>query len=331
MDLRGGTKRKQMLDKAGLTIDCPTEVVRVVSFLNATVSGHLRRAGVIVALDGNCNSAVVLALCLRAFGRDRVSGLIVTEKAADPETTAVARRIGDHYQSRTTVHDLTPVLEVLGLYERYQAVLSRYIPEYGPGWRASVTVSGSQSRRGHYNAHQVMLIAPSSEVIQKTVPLFDYATLIAVANLKERLRSAMLYYYAELNDFAVIGSASKNDYELACSARHSAGSTDIQPIAHLYQTQVRELAAYLQVPEEVQAAELPPEPWRSYAGRPDEDEVSAELCDVTWAAYNQGIPDAEIGSALGLTTAQIDRIITDTIRRQRATTEQCRPAIRVER
>jgi NAD+ synthase len=330
MDLGGGIKRKQMLDKAGLTIDCPTEVARIVSFLSTTVSGHLRRAGVMLALDNSCNSAAVLALCVRAFGRDRVSGLIVTDKTTDPEVAATARRVGEHYQARTTVHDLTPVLAVLGMYERYEAVLAHYIPEYGPGWRASVTVSGSQPRRGHHNAYKVVLIAPSSEVIQKTVPLCDYATLLAIADLKERLRSTMLYYDAELNDCAVIGSASKNDYELACSARHSASSADIQPIAHLYQAQVRELAAHLQVPEEVQVADLPVEPWQLCSG-PGEDAVPAELCDVTWAAYDQGLPDAEIANALGLSTAQIDGIITNAISRQRATTELRRPAIRVER
>ena len=61
----------------------------------------------------------------------------------------------------------------------------------------------------------------------------------------------MLYYHAESRNYAVIGTGNKNEHEQGFFVKYGDGGADIKPIAHLFKTQVFQLADYLEVPEEI--------------------------------------------------------------------------------
>ncbi|MEM0140241.1 MAG: NAD+ synthase [Ferroplasma sp.] len=70
-------------------------------------------------------------------------------------------------------------------------------------------------------------------------------------NIRSRIRANILYYYANLNDGLVIGTTNRTEYLLGYYTKFGDGACDIEPIEHLYKTDVRELSEMLKVPESI--------------------------------------------------------------------------------
>ena len=75
--------------------------------------------------------------------------------------------------------------------------------------------------------------------------------MVAAANFKQRVRKMMEYYYADLLQYAVAGTPNRLEYDQGFFVKNGDGAADVKPIAHLYKSQVYQLAAYLGVPEEI--------------------------------------------------------------------------------
>jgi NAD+ synthase len=74
---------------------------------------------------------------------------------------------------------------------------------------------------------------------------------LAKANFLVRLRMAILYYYAAANGGIVVGTANKSELQLGYFTKYGDGGADIFPIADLYKTEVRKIASYLDVPQDI--------------------------------------------------------------------------------
>lgn len=81
---------------------------------------------------------------------------------------------------------------------------------------------------------------------------------VAYHRVKVRLRMTVLYYYAELHNLLVSGTDNKTELAVGFFVKYGDAAADIDPLASLYKTQVRALAAYLGVPDEIIAR--PPSP-----------------------------------------------------------------------
>ncbi len=90
------------------------------------------------------------------------------------------------------------------------------------------------------------------------------------ANIYARMRMIILYYYANLNNYLVVGPGDRSEALIGFFTKYGDGGADLFPIMHLYKTQVRELAAYLGVPEKV--AYKPSSP-QLYPGHKATDEI----------------------------------------------------------
>ena len=60
-----------------------------------------------------------------------------------------------------------------------------------------------------------------------------------------------LYYYSEKNNYIVAGTTNKSEVAQGFYVKFGDGGVDIEPIAHLYKTQVYELAKDLGVIDEI--------------------------------------------------------------------------------
>lgn len=71
------------------------------------------------------------------------------------------------------------------------------------------------------------------------------------ANLKPRLRMAVLYFFANTLNYLVCGSANRSELTVGYFTKYGDGGVDIAPLAHLVKREVRELAAFLGIPRHI--------------------------------------------------------------------------------
>jgi NAD+ synthase len=130
----------------------------------------------------------------------------------------------------------------------------------------------------------------------------------------------MLYYHAESRNYAVIGTGNKNEHEQGFFVKYGDGGADIKPIAHLFKTQVFQLAEYLEVPEEIRKRTPTTD---TYSAEQTQEEffyrVPFDILDRVWFGWEQGVTSKKIAEVLELTEGNVESIIHDTQRKIRTT------------
>jgi len=93
---------------------------------------------------------------------------------------------------------------------------------------------------------------------------------LAKANLKVRLRMLTLYYFANQLKYMVAGSGNRSELSVGYFTKYGDGGADILPLGNLVKGQVRELASFLGIPQQI--INKPPSAglWQ---GQTDEDEL----------------------------------------------------------
>ena len=305
-----------------LNINAAAETGRIVSFLQQTIRQKLHRYGSVVGISGGVDSSLVLALCVRAFGVDRVAAVMMPEKDSDSETLRLSRLVAAHYGVEPILEDITPVLDGFGCYLRRDEAIRRIFPEYLPqaGYKAKIGLPQNLLNEDTLNVFSLTIVAPDGEEKSQRLPLRDYFQIIAASNFKQRTRMAMLYYHAELRNYAVIGTANKNEHDQGFFVKWGDGGVDVKPIAHLFKTQVYLLAEYLDVPLEIRQR-LPTTD--TYSAPSTQQEfffrLPFEMMDLLWYAQEHGISVAQVTQVMGLSEAQVKRAFDDFNRKSRTT------------
>lgn len=84
---------------------------------------------------------------------------------------------------------------------------------------------------------------------------------LVVGNLNARIRAAVLYYEAQRRNYLVVGTDDRSEYLLGYFTKYGDGASDMLPIADLFKTEVRELAAHMGVPEHIISKQSSPHLW----------------------------------------------------------------------
>jgi len=111
---------------------------------------------------------------------------------------------------------------------------------------------------------------------------------IADANLRARLRMSTLYTIAANYRYLVVGTDNAPEWHTGYFTKYGDGGVDLQPIIDLTKQEVREMAAYLQVPDEVITKQPSADLW---AGQTDEAEMGTTYDRID--AYIKGEPIPE--------------------------------------
>ena len=134
----------------------------------------------------------------------------------------------------------------------------------------------------------------------------------------------MLYYHAEANNYAVIGTGNKNEHEQGFFVKYGDGGADVKPIAHLFKTQVFQLAEFLGVPEEIRKRTPTTD---TYSAEQTQEEffykMPFEVMDRIWDGWEKGVPSEDIAKVINIPKSQIDVVIND-IKQKIHTTEYLR-------
>jgi NAD+ synthase len=295
-----------------LILDVQQETERIIAQLQEVVLHKFRRQGAVVGISGGIDSSVVLALCARAFEPQRVVGVLLPERESSPDSASLAFQLAEKFNVQTITEDITGALDGFGCYRRRDEAIQRVFPEYQPGWSAKIVLPGDLLDQATLNIFRLIVISPEGQSYEKRLPLREYYQIVASSNFKQRSRMSMLYYHAELRNYAVIGTPNKNERDLGFFVKYGDGGADINPIGHLFKTQVYQLAKYLGVPEEIQERTPTTD---TYPGGSTQEEffyrIPFELLDTIWYGYEQGISTEEIAKALELTIGQVTNVTAD--------------------
>ena len=74
---------------------------------------------------------------------------------------------------------------------------------------------------------------------------------LAEGNLKARLRMLTLYYFANRLKYVVAGASNRSELSLGYFTKYGDGGADILPLGNMVKGQVRELASFLGIPQEI--------------------------------------------------------------------------------
>ena len=149
----------------------------------------------------------------------------------------------------------------------------------------------------------------------------------AKGNLRARIRTNILYYYANSKNYLVLGSSDKSEYLLGYFTKYGDGASDITPIISLYKLQVREIAKYLGVPENVISKKSSPHLWKEHKAEEELGATYEEIDSILYCLFEKKI---SIEETTELT--QIDRMVVEKIHQQKINSEHKRlPAQKPER
>jgi NAD+ synthase len=94
---------------------------------------------------------------------------------------------------------------------------------------------------------------------------------------------SILYYQANTLDGIVIGTTNKSEFYTGYFTKFGDGGCDIEPILHLTKTEVRDLSAYLKLPQSII---VKPPSAGLWEGQTDEDELGIKYMDIDSAIEN---------------------------------------------
>jgi len=104
----------------------------------------------------------------------------------------------------------------------------------------------------------------------------------AKGNLRARIRTNILYYYANAKKYLVLGSSDKSEYLIGYFTKYGDGASDIVPIISLYKLQVREIAKFLGVPQNIIEKKSSPHLWKDHEA---EKELGASYEEIDSILY----------------------------------------------
>src|SRR5258707_5364793 len=184
--------------KESLSIDPARETERIVAFLQKTVRQSMRR-GAVVGISGGIDSAVVLALSVKAFGPERVVGVMMPDKDSDHISEVYARELAAKFGVEPLLEDITAALQGFDCYHRRDDAIRRVFPEYdaAKGYKSKIVLPQDLLEEGTLNVFSVTVVMPDGREENRPLAPREMLEIVAASNLKQRSRMSMLHFHAE--------------------------------------------------------------------------------------------------------------------------------------
>ena len=209
----------------------------------------MNRRGGVIGISGGIDSAVTMVLSAKALGPENVLGIMLPEKDSSRDSAVFAQRLADKFGVKAITEDITGALQGFGCYKRRDEAVKKVLPQYDPSYhKMKIGIKNAGLFTNLPPLFSVTIVDSDGNEQSQRLPSPEFMQIEAASNFKQRCRMAMLYYHAERMHFAVIGTPNKHEVEQGFFVKYGDGGADIMPIAHLYKTQVYQLARYLECP-----------------------------------------------------------------------------------
>lgn len=313
---------KQKFSKELLKInDVEAYVNTICKKLQDDIHKILRRSGGIIGISGGIDSSVTLALTVKALGSSKVKGIMLPEKDSSPDSLELAKKLAEKFDVQYEIEDISGALDGLNCYKRRDEAVKRVLPEYDPeNYKFKIGITPNALNPNLPAIFHATIIDSFGGQKSKRLPLGEYLQIVAASNFKQRTRMSMLYYYAEKMHYAVIGTPNKHEVEQGFFVKHGDGGADVMPIAHLYKTQVYQLAHYLEIPQEIIDRTPTTD---TYSAEQTQEEFFFQLpfhqMDLLWHAFENNYDAQEVGDVMGMSVADVNGIYNGFIRKIKTT------------
>jgi NAD+ synthase len=293
--------------------------------MKSVVYHDLNRNGAVVGISGGIDSSVCFALSVKAFGSDKVLGIMLPEKDSNPDSEIMAKKLAGKFGVETITEVITGALDGYGCYARRDEAAKRAFPEYNPAThRMKIGIRQNPLKTSLPAAFSITIIDENGNEKSKLLSANDYLQIVAASNFKQRTRMSMLYYHAERLHYAVIGTPNKHESEQGFFVKYGDGGADVFPIVNYYKTQVYQMARYLGVPEDILNRTPTTD---TYTAEQTQEEfffqMPFETMDLIWYGFENGYPEEEVAEALGHETSGIKKVYT-LFKRKQVTTDYLR-------
>ena len=147
------------------------------------------------------------------------------------------------------------------------------------------------------------------DVIHKIYSNYLEPDELALGNLRARIRANIIYYYANLKNYLVLGTSNKSEYLIGYFTKFGDGSADILPIVELYKTQVRKFAEFLGVPNNIVTKRSSPNLWKGHDAE-EEIGISYEEIDIILHCMvdKNWTLDEFLGDVTGISKKDVEKI-----------------------
>ncbi len=170
--------------------------------------------------------------------------------------------------------------------------------------------------------YRVVDIQPAVDALA-AVLLSDADTPLERGNISARCRMVVLYNLAKKRQYLVMGTSNQSEIMMGYFTKFGDGACDATPLANMYKTEVRQIAALIGVPQPI--IDKPPSAGL-WEGQTDESEMGIKYEDLDAILYDmeQDMSDSQIAADTGL-----PKDLVSDIRRQVKIMEHKRmPAVR---
>lgn len=291
-----------------LKIDAAAEVDRICARLKKEVGQTMKKRGAVIGISGGIDSSVCAALCARAFGPNRVLGVMMPETDSSPDSASLATELADHFGFEAITDNIAGGLAGLGCYDRRDEAIKTVFPDFNDKWKAKITIPSNILEKSTINFFHLDVVDDKGLARSERIPLDAYLQIVAASNLKQRLRMTTLYYHAERKNWAVIGTGNKDEHMQGFFVKYGDGGADLKPIAHLFKVQVFQLAEHLGVPDSIRGRTPTTD---TYSAEQTQEEFFFGLdfyrMDMLWYAMENKVPADQAAKVLDLTTEQAER------------------------
>ncbi len=208
------------------------EIENVKRFIRENIEKYGYK-GAVIGISGGIDSAVTATLTVLALGSENVLGLLMPDRDSAPTTLKHSKLMAEFLSIKHKTIKLTSILRRIGVYKLFP-----------PTWLFPRSLQERWTRKTMKTVSEDPFIDDlmnrGPEKMRKGFAFY---------RIKHRIRTILEYFYAERLQYAVIGCANKTEVVSGFYVKYGDDSSDIAPIAHLYKTEIYQIARELNIPE----------------------------------------------------------------------------------